>query len=444
MLKLLPRQLKIVDAITTRKQVLVVAPMGAGKTLATLASIASMIYSERVKHILIVGPKRVASSVWEQEAEAFNLGLHIKYCKNRADLLLFLNDGASHHICVYSVTRIEEVPHGFWDVVIMDESTLFKNHKAKRSKEIRRICNKVPCRVELSGTPIHNGYEGLWHQCFLLDGGKALGKTLGEFRRRYMIEAYKVNGVVSIYKIDPQRISQLIEDCRHLIFVVADEIDLPPILEKTVRVKMPAMRQKQYKQFEQDYIVQFERETSKSAFSTTENIVAFSRVSLGMKLRQFASGFMYNDDSHETWIEVHREKIEALRELHETHDGPILVTYQFQSEYAELLKAFPAARRLQTNADIEDWNARRIPIGLVHPMSCGHGLNLQKGGCVLVWFSLTYDAELYAQLNKRLHRPGQRDTVSVIHLIAEGTIDEKLLKILHAKEDHAKRFEQDG
>ena len=441
MIKLLPRQLKIVDAITKRRQVLVVAPMGAGKTLATLSAIASKIYTDHIKHILIIGPKRVASSVWEQEAKAFGLGLNIKFCKNRADLLLFLADGASHHICVYSVTRIEEVPHGFWDMVVMDESTLFKNHKAKRSKEIRRVCNKVTCRVELSGTPIHNGYEGLWHQCFLLDGGKALGKTLGEFRRRYMIEAYKVNGVVSIYKIDPQRIPQLVEDCRHLIFIVADEIDLPPMLEKTIRVKMPVERQKQYKQFEQDYIVQFEKETGKAAFASAENLVAFSRVSLGMKLRQFASGFIYNDDSHETWIEAHREKIEALRELHETHDGPILVAYQFQSEYAELRKAFPASRRLQTNDDIDDWNAGRIPIGLVHPMSCGHGLNLQRGGNMLVWFSLTYDAELYAQLNKRLHRPGQKDTVSVIHLLAEGTIDEKILKILHKKEDNAERFE---
>jgi SNF2 family DNA or RNA helicase len=187
--------------------------------------------------------------------------------------------------------------------------------------------------------------------------------------------------------------------------------------------------------------VQFEKETGKAAFASAENLVAFSRVSLGMKLRQFASGFIYNDDSHETWIEAHREKIEALRELHETHDGPILVAYQFQSEYAELRKAFPASRRLQTNDDIDDWNAGRIPIGLVHPMSCGHGLNLQRGGNMLVWFSLTYDAELYAQLNKRLHRPGQKDTVSVIHLLAEGTIDEKILKILHKKEDNAERFE---
>ena len=159
-----------------------------------------------------------------------------------------------------------------------------------------------------------------------------------------------------------------------------------------------------------------------------------------MKLRQFASGFVYTDDEHKTYVTTHREKIEALKELVEGFDGGVLVAYQFKSEYEELKKAFPKARRIETDEDVVSWNEGRMPMALVHPSSVGHGLNLQFGGHVLVWFSLTYDAELYAQLNKRLHRSGQTSAVSIIHLIARGTIDERVLSILRKKENYAKDF----
>ena len=440
MIQLRDYQKEIVSTIVNRKNVLIVAPMGAGKTVSTLTALATLVARGDVKDALIVAPKRVAMSVWAQEVEKYDMGLNIRFCKKAVDIKLFLIEPASHHIAVCSVTRIDEIPHGCWDCVIMDESTLFKHKASKRSKEIRRICNRVPYRVELSGTPIHNGFEGLWHQTFLLDGGQALGRSLTEFRGRYMREKYRVNGVVTVYEIDPIRVPEIIRDSKHLVHVVNSNAKLPPILYKDIGIDLPKSVMKKYKDFERDSVVQFSDSTGSDPYSSTKTLLAFCRASLGAKLRQFASGCLYMDDKHLTYELVHTEKIAALKEIREGYDGGILVAYQFNSEYEELKKYFPKAQKLETDADIRAWNEGKIEMALVHPASVGHGLNLQFGGHVLVWYSLTYDAELYAQLNKRLHRSGQQETVSVLHLVARGTIDEKVLGVLQKKENNANVF----
>lgn len=440
MIELRDYQKDIVQTIVNRKNVLIVAPMGAGKTVSTLTALTALITQGEVKNALIIAPKRVATSVWVQEVEKYDMGLNIRFCKQALDLKLFLLEPASHHVAVCSVTRIDEIMHGCWDCVIMDESTLFKHKQSKRSKEIRRICNKVPRRIELSGTPIHNGYEGLWHQCFLLDGGKALGHSLTSFRSTYMREKYRLNGVVTVYEIDPVKVPQLVNDCRHLIHIVNHNAKLPPILYKDIEVSLPPKKRKEYDYFEANNVLQFESESGESPYKTEKTLLAFCRTSLGAKLRQYASGCIYVDEGNKTYDVMHTQKIEALKELVEGFDGGILVAYQFKSEAEELKKHFPKAQKIETNEDIEAWNRGEIPMALVHPASVGHGLNLQFGGHVLVWFSLTYDAELYAQLNKRLHRSGQTETVSVLHLITKNTIDEKVLQILQRKETNANNF----
>ena len=440
MIELRDYQRDIVKTIVNQKNVLIIAPMGAGKTISTLTALAALVAQGSVKNALIVAPKRVAMSVWVQEVLKYDMGLNIRFCKTALDIKLFLCEPATHHISVCSVTRIDEIPHGCWDCVIMDESTLFKHKQSKRSKEIRRICNKVPRRIELSGTPIHNGFEGLWHQCFLLDGGQALGKSLTEFRGRYCREKYRVNGVVTIYEVDPVMIPVIIGDCKHLVHVVNNNAKLPPILYKDIEVDLGRKLMREYKDFETTNVLTFRSETGSNPYEKPKTLLAFCRTSLGMKLRQYASGCVYTDELSKAYNVVHTEKIAALKELVEGFDGGILVAYQFQSEYEEIKKAFPKAQRLETDADINAWNSGKISMALVHPASVGHGLNLQFGGHVLVWFSLTYDAELYAQLNKRLHRSGQTNTVSVLHLIAKNTIDEKVLKVLQRKENNAETF----
>lgn len=441
MIELRDYQKGIVRAEMERKQLLVVAPMGSGKTLSTLTALATGIYREGVKNVLIIAPKRVATSVWAQEASEYDMGLNIRFCERAVDIKLFLVEPANHRICVCSVTRIEEIPHGCWDMVIIDESTLFGNKKAQRSKEARRICNKVPRRVLLTGTPIHGGYEKLWHQIFLLDGGKALGKTLTAFRQKYMQVKYQMHGVVTVWEINPTKIPQLMNDVKHLIYVVKDNVKLPPLLYKNIYVDLPTLRRKEYNEFEQTSIIQFREETGASAYDNKKTLAAFAASARGNKLRQLASGCVYADETNKTYSVTHKEKIEVLKEVVEAVDRGVLVAYCFRSEYEELKKAFPTARRIETAKDIADWNAGRIPVALVHPASVGHGLNLQFGGDVAVWYSLTYDAELYAQFNKRIHRSGQTsETVSVLHIIARNTIDEKILKAVQYKEATAKEF----
>lgn len=441
MIELREYQKAIVRAEVENKHLLVVAPMGSGKTLSTLTALAALIYREGLTNVLIIAPKRVAKSVWVQEALGYGMGLNARFCERAVDVKLFLLEPANHRVCVCSVTRIEEIPHGFWDMVIVDESTLFGNKKAKRSKEARRVCNKVPRRLLLTGTPIHGGYEKLWHQVFLLDGGKALGKTLTEFRQKYMQIKYQMHGVVTVHEINPAMLPQLTDDVKSLVYVVKDNAKLPPLIYKNIYVDLPTHRRDEYDEFERTSVIAFREEKGMSAYSTNKTLVAFAASARGIKLRQLASGCVYADETNKTYSVTHKEKIEALKEVVEAVDRGVLVAYCFKSEYEELKRAFPTARRIETVKDIEDWNAGRIPVALVHPASVGHGLNLQFGGDVAVWYSLTYDAELYAQFNKRIHRPGQvGETVSVLHLITRSTIDEKILKALQHKEANAEAF----
>lgn len=439
MIKLREYQLEIVQEILKRKNILVVAPMGAGKTVSTLMALSTLISQGRVKHVLIIAPKRVAMSVWAQEAEKYGLPLNIRYCETPIAMDTFLVERASHHIMVASVTRISSIPHGFWDCVVVDESTMFKHKSSQRSKEARRICNKVPYRILLTGTPIHNGYEGLFHQCFLLDGGQALGKTLGAFRLKYMREKYRINGVTVIYEMNPTKIPAIMQDVKPIVHVVNNNAKLPPLLYKTIRLDLPKSVQQQYEAFEDTNILLY---TEKEPYATEKTLVAFCKTALGAKLRQVASGTVYTDPKLKAYSKLHGAKIEACMELLESLEKGVLIAYNFRSELEELKKAFPEARELGTAKDIDDWNSGKIRIALVHPASVGHGLNLQFGGHAIIWYTLTYDAELYAQLNKRLHRSGQVEPVSVIHLVAKNTIDEKVLKIIEKKEQTATNFLQ--
>jgi SNF2 family DNA or RNA helicase len=450
MIKLEPHQHGIVNEILNRPNVLVVAPMGAGKTMATLVAVTTLLLrsasspddstQRRIKNVLIIAPKRVAMSVWVQEADSCNMGLSIRFCKTALDIKLFLMEQSHHHIAVCSVTRIEEIPNGCWDMVIIDESTMFGNKSSLRSKEARRICRGVPRRVLLTGTPIHGGYEKLMHQIFLLDGGETLGKTLTSFRDNFMKVKYHVKGVVTVWEIVESKIPDLQNAIAHLLYVVRDSVKMPDALYKNVYVELPPKRMEEYKTFERESIIEFNAENGKAFDTSLKTLVAFAASARGAKLRQLASGCVYADVDNATFSITHNEKIDEITELYNRMDSPILLVYAFKSELTTLKKTFPKARQLNNEQDIADWNGGKIPIALVHPASVGHGLNLQFGGFTVVWYSLTYDAELYAQTNKRLDRRGQKEIVSIIHLIAKGTIDEKILKILQEKSRLADEF----
>lgn len=428
-------QKSIVDEEIKRHNVLVVAPMGAGKTMATLHAIATLIDREGVKNVLIIAPLRVAMTVWVQEAAACGVDLNIHYCKRFDDIHHCLITPAKHRIVVTSVTRIAEVPNGIWDMVVVDESTMFGNKSSQRSKEARRIMNRVPRRLLLTGTPIHGGYEKLWHQIFLLDGGKALGSNLTVFRNKYMQVKYQVQGVVTVYEVNPSKIPEIHENIKNLVHIVQDCVTLPDILYKNIPIQLPRKVENLYDEFERESIAEFG-----DFYGDPAKLVSFSSSARGIKLRQIASGMAYKTEDRAEWAVLHLEKLNAAKEIVENVERGVLIVYAFQSELAELKKEFKNARLLVSAQDIADWNAGLIDVALVHPASIGHGLNLQHGGNTIIWFTLTYDAELYAQVNKRLHRSGQKDVVSVIHLLASGTIDEKVLKVLQKKENLSKNF----
>lgn len=453
MITLRDYQLNMVRETIKRKRVLIIAPMGSGKTVATLSAISMLILKGEIKRCLIVAPLRVAMNVWEDENRRHDMGLNIRYCKTGLDVKLFLSEPLQHHIAVCSVSRIHEIPHGCWDMNVGDEYTLFGNPSSQRSKEQRRLCNKVPIRIGLTGTPIHGGYEKLWHQCFLLDGGAALGKNITAFRNKYMQIKYQMHGVTTVYEINPAMIPQIHCDIKHLVMVVKNDVSLslPPLFVKDIYIDLPKKRMDEYKELEMSSVIGFEAETGMKAYQDEHAIISFSAASRGSKLRQLASGMVYthlmSEDENDVpkvdktkYAVTHREKIEAVKEVVESAPRGIMIAYQFQSELAELKKAFPKAITLKTNEDIEAWNTGQAKVILVHPDGAAWGLNLQFGGNIIVWFSLTYNAETYAQLNKRLHRQGQKDPVTLVRLLARDTIDEKVKQVLEIKERHSKEF----
>lgn len=429
----------IVKAINDKPNLLLISPIASGKTLSVLTALMSQSYLGRIKNALIIAPKRVAMSTWVQEARKFGMPYNIAFCKTSADIKLHLmQDG--FNVCVCSVTRIKDIPHGCWDMVVGDESSLFGNKKSDRSKEARRICNGVQRRVLMTGTLAYGGFEKLWHQVFLLDAGKSLGKTLTEFRTRYMQVKYNLPGKVTVYELRAGADTEIYEAIKHITHVVKKGADMPEALHEVRYIDLPPSRLSEYQQFERDSVLRFKEEEGKEAFASDKTLVAFASSTRGIKLRQLASGYVYTDVERTAYSAFHNAKMEALKEIIETADRGVMVAYEFISEYQELKKCFPNARKLETPKDIEDWNAGRIHVVLCHRQSLAHGLNLQFGGSTLVWFTPDYDAETVDQLNGRLVRPGQTDIVSIIYLLARDTIDSRVLRIALNKIDKAKSF----
>lgn len=435
MLELRTSQKSMVRTIVERPNLLLVSAMGSGKTVSTLVAVRQLVDSGEVRNVLIIAPKSVAFGVWPDENEQHGIGLNLRYCYRERDIVNFMAEQNCHHVCVCSVTMIAEIPHKgmHWDMVILDESTLFKHKSSARSKEARRLCNGVYRRLLLTGTPIHNGYENLWHQMFLLDGGKALGKSLTSFRVRYMYESHKISGVVTVYKVRPGMDEVILKDTAHLIYVADYDLELTGLMYKNIYVELP----------EKVYTSYIALDTIGVTRLDDTKLVAYSQSAEGAKLRQIASGQVIpttENPKNAGYKVAHREKLNAVRDIASTASDGVLVAYQFKGELAELRKAFPDARTITCKEDIVAWNNGEIPVALVHPDSVGYGLNLQYGGCTVVWYTLTLNGELYAQLNKRLHRPGQTQPVTVVHILTRSTIDIPILKMLERKQAEADKF----
>lgn len=408
--------------------------MGLGKTVSTLTAIVDLINFFEVSKVLIVAPKRVAEMTWGDEVENWQHlnGLRVSVIKGTAKQR---EAAARADADIYTVSRDNlvwllqmwggsKVPY---DMIVLDELSSFKNHQSKRfkaAKIIRRSCNRV---VGLTGTPAPNGLIDLWAQMYLVDGGVRLGKTITDYRANYFRPGAQNGGIIYEYKPLPTTenvLSEKIADIT-LSMKALDFLDMPELTYINNYVELSPKVKKQYDKFEEDQVLQLMQE---------EEITALSAAALSNKLLQFAGGAIYDADRQVHG--VHNEKLETLVEMIEAANGsPVLVAYNFQHEKDRILDALKdyGAEALEGVDSVRRWNNGEIPVLVTHPASAGHGLNMQKGGNRIIWFGVTWSLELYQQFNARLWRQGQRNGVFVHHIVARGTIDEKVIAALSGK-----------
>lgn len=405
--------------------------MGLGKTATTLTAINTLIYEDlEISKVLIVAPKRVVESVWMQEAKEWEHLQHLTFSlvsgnaskrasalKAKADVYLISRDNIAWLCGLFGGSSLP------FDMLVIDESSSFKNHASNRFKALRLVQPSFSRVVVMTGTPSPNGMIDLWPQIYLLDRGKRLGKTITAYREAFFYAAQQRGMVVYKYGCSEEKRQQITDAISDIVVSMKQEdyIDLPEFIENIVKIEMPPDVARDYKEFEREKVLELFAEDG-------TQITAANAAALNTKLLQYANGAVYDIDKN--YHEVHDLKLEALDDIVEAAQGkPVLVAYTFQSDMQRILQRFSKhkPRQLKTDEDINAWNRGEIPMLLLHPASGGHGLNLQAGGHIIVWYGNTWDLELEQQLNRRLKRPGQKNNVVINKLVVAGTMDEDVI-----------------
>ena len=407
---------------------------GCGKTVITLTAIADLLWNRfEVRKVLVICPVRVAR-VWQEEIEKWEhlKGLKISLAVGTAEeRRQALNQEAD--IYVINRENVQWLVENFtwqWDMLVVDELSSFKNHKAKRFRALMWVRPKVKRIVGLTGTPTGNGLMDLWAEYRLLDMGARLGKFIGAYRENYF-RPDKTNGYI-VYSYKPiagaeERIYKKISDMTVSIRCT-DVLKMPELISTPYEVKMSSEEMAVYRKLKNDLVLDLK----------DKEITAGNAAALSGKLCQLANGAIYADDGKT--IELHSRKLDALEDIIEAQCGKsLLVAYWFRHDLERIQQRLKELKvefaKIDTAASISAWNDKKIPVGLIHPASAGHGLNLQRGGSTLAWFGLTWSLELYMQANARLWRQGQSsNTVVIQHIVTKGTIDERILKALGNKE----------
>ncbi len=411
--------------------------MGLGKTVSTLTAIADLKYNRFIiSKVLVIAPKKVAEATWTQEAVKWD---HLKLLRisqvlgSEAKRIRALATPADVYVINReNVTWLVDYYRNDWpfDMVVIDESSSFKNPRAKRFKSLKLVRSRVRRIVELTGTPAPNSLIDLWAQVYLLDGGARLGKTITAYREKYFLP--DTRNAQQIFSYKPKRESEqaiqgLIGDIC-ISMKAEDYLQLPDLVSVNVSVTLEPAAKTAYDLMEREMLLEVDGET----------IDAGSAAVLSNKLLQLCNGAVY--DSERGVHEVHKCKLDVFLETVEALNGkPALVFYGFQHDRDRIIKALAKSglrvRQYQKPQDADDWNARKIDILLAHPASTAYGLNLQQGGNHVIWFGLTWSLELYQQANKRLHRQGQTEKVIVHNLIVSGGMDEDVMRALDGKAD---------
>lgn len=404
--------------------------MGLGKTVVTLTALWELALDRfDIGKVLVIAPKRVASDTWPKELQKWEhlTGLTASLVVgSRKEREAALSRPATLYIINReNVSWLVENHRWDFDTVVIDELSSFKSSRTERFKAMKKVRPFVSRIIGLTGTPAPNSLLDLWPQMYLLDMGQRLGRFITGYRERYFVPDKRNREIVYSYKLRPgseDAIYSLISDIC-ISMKAVDYLDMPERIDNRIEVAMSEKERKLYDDFCRDMVVKI----------GSEELDAMNAGVLSGKLLQMANGAVYGDDRKV--LPIHNRKLDALEDLVEAANGkPLLVAYWYQHDLARIRERFPEARCIDAARDIADWNAGKIPLALIHPASAGHGLNLQDGGCTIVWFGLTWSLELYQQLNARLWRQGQKHTVVIHHIITSGTHDEDVMKALESKD----------
>lgn len=437
--KALPHQVYGTQKIIDNVGILPAIDMGLGKTVLTLTAIIELKKRREVRKVLVIAPLKVAETVWTDEIEKWQHCNHLTVSKilgdaktrqralaAKTDVYLINRENVSWLVAYYG-------SNWPFDMVIVDESSSFKNPKSNRFKSLQLVLRFIKRTVCLTGTPVPNGMLDLWTQIFILDQGQRLGKSYANFRDTYFNPGKREGHTVFSYTIkegskllgDEFYSLEIMDRVKDICFSMKTEdyIKLPEKIDNDCYVNLSKEQMKQYKKFEREQVLAL----------ADKDITALNAAGLFNKLCQFANGTIYDADkvSHV----VHDGKFDRLKEIVEDLNGkPMLVFYSIVADKERILSTFKQARHLKTAKDIKDWNEGKIEILVAHPASAGHGLNLQFGGNNILWYGMPTSLEFYLQGIKRIHRNGVVGIVNNMRLITRGTQDERVIQMLAGKD----------
>lgn len=431
-----------IEFVKTHPIAALLLSMGLGKTSTTLTALDDLLFdSFEIHKVLVIAPLRV-TKVWLDEVKKWN---HLNYL--RCSLVAGTEQERKRALWanadIYIINRenvqwlIDESGIQFdFDTLVVDELSSFKNYKAKRFKSLMKVRPMVKRVIGLTGTPTSNGLMDLWSEFKLLDQGKRLGRFITNYRDQYFRPDKRNGQVVFSYKPLPFAEDAIYDKISDITISMKanDYLNMPKLISNHVEVEMSEKEMKVYQELKQELVITL----------GDEDVTASNAASLSNKLTQMANGAIYLDN-HESAI-IHDRKLDALEDLIEAQCGkPVLVAYWFKHDLDRIKNRLEELKvnfkEIKTEASIEDWNKGNIEVGLIHPASAGHGLNLQEGGSTLIWFGLTWSLELYEQTNARLYRQGQKDRCVVIeHIVTKGTIDEQIIKALEEKDKSQSRL----
>lgn len=431
-----------IEFVKTHPIAALLLSMGLGKTSTTLTALDDLLFdSFEIHKVLVIAPLRV-TKVWLDEVKKWN---HLNYL--RCSLVAGTEQERKRALWanadIYIINRenvqwlIDESGIQFdFDTLVVDELSSFKNFKTKRFKSLMKVRPMVKRVIGLTGTPTSNGLMDLWSEFKLLDQGKRLGRFITNYRDQYFRPDKRNGQVVFSYKPLPFAEDAIYDKISDITISMKanDYLNMPELISNHIEVEMSEKEMKVYQELKQELVITL----------GDEDVTASNAALLSNKLTQMANGAIYLDN-HESAI-IHDRKLDALEDLIEAQcDKPVLVAYWFKHDLDRIKNRLEELKvnfkEIKTEASIEDWNKGNIEVGLIHPASAGHGLNLQEGGSTLIWFGLTWSLELYEQTNARLYRQGQKDRCVVIeHIVTKGTIDEQIIKALEEKDKSQSRL----